>query len=675
MNYWNGALLLWKQLYKKENASRMHRKIASVLWSIKGDTEKAKEHHDEALRILEKEPESVELASLFEDAARLYCRTEDETKALSWAEKAIELAKKLNDYEVIANSYGTLGVIFAETGDTKKAIECYDKSLRIALDNGYMDSALRAYNNLAAALSMQEDNEKALEFAERGFELAKKVGAIRWISWIGTGLSSTYMDMGNTSKALPLAEESVALDRKAGNLTNLSYSLNNLGDVYHILGELDKSEQCSREALNLSEKAKNVQQNGFSHMLLGWLYADKSEYVKAKEQIKKAFDVYEKAGAKFYQAYASLRLAWVDAELGEIEKAKDSLDETEKFAVEAGDRLLIAAVDAGKGMLFRAQKKWKESIDFFGKSLQECEALNARRWQVYFLSRYVLCEYAQAYLERGQEGDREEADKLLNQALEMFQKMGAKKDIEKVEAKMMCLETSQAVQKPMSMGHVATGYADLDKLLYGGIPATYAVALASPACDERDLLIRNFLEAGAKNGEVTFYVTMNPGTAKALAEEFQSNFHLFICNPQADTIVKSAPNVVKLKGVENLTEISIALTSAIRKLDPSLKGPRRACIGLVSDVLLQHHTVQTRRWLTGLIPELQSEGFTTLAVMDPEIHPTEEVRAISGLFEGEVNLYEKETEKGLERFLKIKKMSNQKYLANEIALTKTSKVS
>ena len=56
--------------------------------------------------------------------------------------------------------------------------------------------------------------------------------------------------------------------------------------------------------------------------------------------------------------------------------------------------------------------------------------------------------------------------------------------------------------------------------------------------------------------------------------------------------------------------------------------------------------------------------------MDSEIHPQEEVRAISGLFEGEVVLYEKETEKGLEKFLKIKKMSNQKYQERELHLTK-----
>jgi hypothetical protein len=43
--------------------------------------------------------------------------------------------------------------------------------------------------------------------------------------------------------------------------------------------------------------------------------------------------------------------------------------------------------------------------------------------------------YARAYLERGQEVDREKANSLLNQALEIFRKMSAKKDGEKIITK------------------------------------------------------------------------------------------------------------------------------------------------------------------------------------------------------------------------------------------------
>jgi len=219
-------------------------------------------------------------------------------------------------------------------------------------------------------------------------------------------------------------------------------------------------------------------------------------------------------------------------------------------------------------------------------------------------------------------------------------------------------------------GRITTGYKDLDNMLFGGIPENYAVILTSPSCDEKDLLIKRFLEAGAKEGQITFYVTTEAGGVGALAEEFQSNLHVFICNPQADKIIKTLPNVSKLKGVENLTDIGIALTSAFRKLDKSLKGPRRACVEIVSDVLLQHHAVHTRRWLTGLIPDLKSRGFTSLAVMNPHMHSPQEVHAVLGLFEGEINIFEKETEKGLEKFLKIRKMYNQRYLESKMPLRK-----
>ena len=50
------------------------------------------------------------------------------------------------------------------------------------------------------------------------------------------------------------------------------------------------------------------------------------------------------------------------------------------------------------------------------------------------------------------------------------------------------------------------------------------------------------------------------------------------------------------------------------------------------------------------------------------MHPSQEVQAVLDLFEGEINIYEKETEKGLQKFLKIKKMANQRYLKDELLL-------
>ena len=111
------------------------------------------------------------------------------------------------------------------------------------------------------------------------------------------------------------------------------------------------------------------------------------------------------------------------------------------------------------------------------------------------------------------------------------------------------------------------------------------------------------------------------------------------------------------------------MVKAFRTLKPSLIDPRRVCIEIVSDVLLQHRAVTTRRWLSALLPTLKLKGFTVLAVIDPDMHPAEERQAVLGLFDGEISIYAKETTKGTATFLKIKKMTGQKYLKDEMPLT------
>jgi len=67
IEYWNNSLALWDKLGDRKSVSRLHVKMASVLWGSVGDREKASEHHRMALEMLEREPESMELASLYLD--------------------------------------------------------------------------------------------------------------------------------------------------------------------------------------------------------------------------------------------------------------------------------------------------------------------------------------------------------------------------------------------------------------------------------------------------------------------------------------------------------------------------------------------------------------------------------------------------------------------------------
>ncbi len=218
-------------------------------------------------------------------------------------------------------------------------------------------------------------------------------------------------------------------------------------------------------------------------------------------------------------------------------------------------------------------------------------------------------------------------------------------------------------------GRIPTGYEDLDGLLFGGIPEKSATILTAPSTDERELLIKRFIESGLAANETVFDVTTDT-TRVTLSEPFRPNLFLFVCNPQVESTVQERTNIYKLKGVENLTEIDIALTKALRNLTASTTAVKRICIEIVSDALLQHHAINTRRWLNELLPTLKAKGFTILATVNPKMHSQEELEAILGLFEGEIRMTEKETAQGIGITLRIRKLINQRYSEKEISLNK-----
>jgi len=573
-----------------------------------------------------------------------------------------------------------LGVLSLKSGEFEKAIEYFEQGLRIALENNCIDPALLLYNNLSEVHWSRGEFQKGFETAEKGTELAKKVGAVGYLVWIGSTLAIRYVYVGELQKAISMLEDFLALGKRIKFTAGISYAMFLLGECYYWSGEWDKSLHYLVEARDIARKTGEYQSSANATFWLGELFMEMEDYVEAEKYFNETSSIWEKAGETDYQLTDIFpALSKLYLKKGEIKEAKELIERTHQHAKKTKNRLVISYAEMLKAISFREQKKWGQSIQHFEKSLQGYKSINAQKWFVHQFAE-LLYEYGLLHLDRNEEGDKERAHSFLNQALEIYQRVDAKKKVEKIKSRIVYMETGQKITaepEPVAIkvsevlpARVTTGYGDLDNLLFGGIPRNYAVILTSPSCDERDLLIKRFLEAGAKKNQITFHVITKASAVKNLAERFQSNFYLFICNPQADKIIKSLPNVFKLKGVENLTNINIALSSAFRKLDKSPKGPRRACIEIVSDVLLQHHAVQTRRWLNGFIPELKSKGFTTLAVMDPEMHPPQEVRAILDLFEGEINIYEKKTEKGFRRYLMIKKMLNQKYLDSELHLKK-----
>jgi hypothetical protein len=176
------------------------------------------------------------------------------------------------------------------------------------------------------------------------------------------------------------------------------------------------------------------------------------------------------------------------------------------------------------------------------------------------------------------------------------------------------------------------------------------------------------LEAGVRKDQNTFYITTEGGIIGNLLED--SNFHLFLCNSKPRISVPDLPNVTKIRSKTDINNLNIALMKASRNIDPRKSETTRICIEIFSDVLLWHGPEVTRRWLSELITDLTSKGSTLMAVMDPEMHPSDQSKAVLNLFDGEINLSEAEEPLECKKSLRIKKLKSKDYIKNPICLTK-----
>ena len=212
--------------------------------------------------------------------------------------------------------------------------------------------------------------------------------------------------------------------------------------------------------------------------------------------------------------------------------------------------------------------------------------------------------------------------------------------------------------------NISTGFNELDFLLGGGLPEGYSVLILSEPCDEMDLIMRKLIQSALSQGYVVFFVSRDVIKTQDLIGTYPNNFYVF--NPMADKMPTYA-NLFKISGVENLSDLNISLGKA---MEPLMKetSKRLLILDLISDALLEHKGLTTRKWLNDFIVKRKADGFTILGLFNPNIVWKTDAQAIIDLFDGVIEVFEKGLRERARRFLIIKRMYGRKYAEKEIML-------
>jgi class 3 adenylate cyclase/tetratricopeptide (TPR) repeat protein len=190
-------------------------RLATVRWN-QGDTRGAREALVEGIEVLEREPPSPELCSLYAQMAVDRVMSGHDEEALGWAEKALALADGLGGLpEVRLRALDARGMARCDLGDLG-GVEDLRAALALGLEVGAGYDTAVIYNNLAEPLWLAEGPAVAMAVCQEGIEFAERRGLAEGVIWLQTSVTSLLFDLGRWDEALAASDQVIASDRAHG---------------------------------------------------------------------------------------------------------------------------------------------------------------------------------------------------------------------------------------------------------------------------------------------------------------------------------------------------------------------------------------------------------------------------------------------------------------------------
>ncbi|MBM4453665.1 MAG: tetratricopeptide repeat protein [Chloroflexi bacterium] len=419
------ALKLYQRLGDLANMAMTHVWLARLYMGAPiglGSEGKALEHAEAALAILEPGPDTPDKAFLYQLMARLHLYKDEPATSFVWAQKAMGIFEKLGMF--MGTSVGTAR---ARIGEVDKGIEYQESNWQPTFQGGNPLTIVLCGDDIILTHTLVRNIPRALEWGELVLPEVKKFGEYPLLV-VPRTLVLTYMLSGQISRAKEAWQmtESVAskIRWKAGELEESASP----GFLYLRLGEWDKAEEILKWTLSVTENRRNFAAANACCITLGSLNMEQGNHTKAEEFLLRSLEICQKGGNVVSELWVLPVLAELYLKMGKPDKATEYVDRG--FELMKPDQNwygLPAPVYLAKGMLAMARKDWGTATESFDKAVQ----IN-RQYQLPWDEARTLYERGLMYLARRRKADREKAHEDLDEALAIFQKVGARKDVEKV---------------------------------------------------------------------------------------------------------------------------------------------------------------------------------------------------------------------------------------------------
>jgi tetratricopeptide (TPR) repeat protein len=410
----------------EETAAILERLVGASLVLCRYDEDKCEDFYD-LHRVIEEFLQGEyerELPQLLESIYKFYCTgknvknpqiIEDLQSVLEAQHFAFRLGNYGEAYSLIPSEYLRLWGYWNLSKELHEQILPYVEGYRrsyclreigaIHRNFGNWDLAEKYFKD-ALSIAQEDDNQSSI---------ATSLGMLGYIE----------RNRGNWDEAERLYRQCLEIETELGDRAGMATSWGLLGDIERLRGNWDEAERLFRQCLEIETELGDREGMASCWGLLGDIERLRGNWDEAEQFKRQSFQLRQELGDR--AGMASSWGAW-----GDIEKCRGNWDEAEKLyrqslalRTDLGDREGIAMLsgDLGENELGKGNLDTAEQL--LTEALGQMQTLGMT-WHI------AETNYDLARLHR-QRGNTEIAQQHYDRAHQIFQQLGAAKDVEKIE--------------------------------------------------------------------------------------------------------------------------------------------------------------------------------------------------------------------------------------------------
>jgi TPR repeat protein len=227
--------------------------------------------------------------------------------------------------------------------------------------------------------------------------------------------------------------------RATNNEEGIANACFKIGDIYLQKGKWDEAKEYLREAKAICGKLGNENGCALTAIGLGDSYRNTQNPETARSHYEQALDFFKKQGDDRNIANLMERLGELSIEQGDLSRALEAFSRARDICQNHSDRLGEAHFNEKIALVYRNQEELKLAIDKFEEALGYYEQHRVADRLAFVLTGLGELQY--------KVGQPKKALERLGRALNLYQKLGARKPAELVAAEIAAIEADLEEEK------------------------------------------------------------------------------------------------------------------------------------------------------------------------------------------------------------------------------------